>query len=180
MAPAILGAMLVKCRDEATIQSVFEQISAFDTGVLQHSGDFSGQGEESVGDPQHIFSLLLDRLFGGKLPAVVNSVAAFSGIKHSAALAIFQVAGPLTFAWLAQKITREQWLRDDLVQWLQTEQPNILGLIPGSLAVLLGFPNTGRTPKPEQTTGREWLWSLLILILIGAWCWYLAISNRGF
>ena len=175
--PTILAGLLEKSGETAVFNEVFEGIRAFDPKVLQQLGNLLGSGNLAQNDPKDLSGALLGTVFGTKMPAIINAVASFSGIKQSAASSLLGLGGPLTLGFLSKKIQDDGLDRSGFVQLLQREKPNILLLLPYNIHALLSNRNTQsleqETSKKQEEPEAAWLWALLLLLGLGAgivWC----------
>jgi outer membrane protein OmpA-like peptidoglycan-associated protein len=175
LVPAILSGLLQKTGDASAMGTIFNLLSNFDTGVLDHLAGLVGGGNLAHDDPKDVSGHLLGTLFGAKVPAITNSVAAFSGVKSSSVSTLLGLAGPLVMGVLSKKIGSEGLSVSGLANLLAGEQKSILGALPGGLASLLGLVDpaaaaatpAGSSDDPGTATGTQWLWPLLLLLGFG-------------
>ncbi|HPI08731.1 MAG TPA: OmpA family protein [Saprospiraceae bacterium] len=169
--PAILAGLLQKTGDAHAIGSIFSLLSGFDAGVLDHPAGLVGGGNLAHNDPKDAAGHLLGLLFGAKVPAMTNSIAAFSGVKSSSASSLLGLVGPLVMGVLSKKISGEGLGVSGLANLLMGEQKSILGALPGGLASVLGLVNPAAAAVPTETVetavGTRWLWPLLLLLGLG-------------
>jgi Bacterial protein of unknown function (DUF937) len=83
MAPTILSGLLSKSSDSAAMGGIFNQLSNFDSGILGNLGSLLGGGNLAHNDPKDVAGNLMGSLFGSKVPAILNALASFAGVKSS-------------------------------------------------------------------------------------------------
>lgn len=173
LAPTLLAGLLEKSSDTAAMSTIYNTISNFDAGVLDKLGNLLGSGNLAHNDPKDISGQLLGSIFGAKVPAITNAVAAFSGVKQSSASALLGLAGPLLMGFLSKKINTDGLNLSGFINLLTAEKNNILNLLPGTVGSLLGLTGTRQSlsatnTREEPATGNKWLLPLLLLLGIGA------------
>lgn len=173
-APTILTGLWQKTGDSVSMGSIFNLLSNADSGILDDLGSLVDGGNLAHNDPKDDAGNLLGVLFGSKVPALTNAIAAFSGLKSSSASSLLGVVGPLIMSVLGSKIGSEGLNVSGLANVLVQEKDHILGALPSGLASVLGLVQPG-TPAAASTnstsgdaaTGTNWLWPLLLLLALG-------------
>lgn len=173
--PTILSGLLQKTGDSHALDSIFQQISSFDAGILDDLAGLVGGGNLAHNDPKDASGHLMGMLFGSKVPALTNAVAAFSGVKSSSASSLLGLVGPLVMGVLSKKIGSDTLSAAGLANLLSDEKNTIFGALPGGIASLLGLVNpaaatasAGNSDEdPGTATGTQWLWPLLLLLVLG-------------
>ena len=173
LAPTILAGMLSKTGDANAMGSIFNTLSNFNPTILDNLGSLIGGGNLSHNDPKdeagHFFSFL----FGDKVPAIANAVAAFSGTKTSTVSHLLGVAGPLVMGILSKRINKEGLNVSGLSNLLNNEKNGILSVLPAGIASLMGLtvdrPSAYTAQEdPSASIGTRWLMPLLLLLGLGA------------
>lgn len=170
MAPVILAGMLNRTGDAAAIDNIFKSLSSFDAGSLDDPGRLLAAGNLAHNDPKDAAGRLLGTIFGAKVPAINNAIAAFSGTKSSSVSALLGMVGPLVMGFLSKKISNDGLNASGLVNLLLSEKNNILGLLPTGLGSIIGLTEMGGTGgggDAAVATGNRWLWPLLLLLGLG-------------
>ena len=173
--PTILSGLLQKTGDSHALDSIFQQISSFDAGILDDLAGLIGSGNLAHNDPKDASGHLMGLLFGSKVPALTNAVAAFSGVKSSSASSLLGLVGPLVMGVLSKKIGSDTLSAAGLANLLSDEKNTIFGALPGGIASLLGLVNPAAATAsagnsdddPGTATGTQWLWPLLLLLVLG-------------
>ena len=173
LAPTILAGLLEKSSDTNAMSNLFSSISNFDSGVLDNLGGLIGGGNLAHNDPKDTAGQLLGSIFGSKVPAITNAIAAFSGVKQSSASSLLGLAGPLVMGLLSKKISSGGLNLSGLVSLLAGEKSNILNMLPAGIGSVLGLSNIGTGAvntgaASESTSGNRWLMPLLLLLGLGA------------
>jgi outer membrane protein OmpA-like peptidoglycan-associated protein len=138
---------------------------------------------------------ILGGLFGGKLDAVVDSVAKTAGAKPSAVSSLLTLVAPLIMSVLGRQTRSQGLTAAGLVSLLATQRQAITQLIPASLSGLLGLPGlripetvgvgdrtleTTRSVTPEVARRGGlpawWPWALALGLLLLAGLWYASRS----
>lgn len=169
LAPVILAGVLNKTGDSNAMGSIFNALSNFDSGVLGNPGNLLGGGNLAHNDPKDAAGHFLGSVFGAKVPAITNAVAAFSGAKSSSVSSLLGMVGPLVMGLLSKKINTDGLNVSGFFNMLQGQKSSILGALPTGLASILGLADLGN-PVEEHTataTGTRWLWPLLLLLGLG-------------
>lgn len=169
MAPVILAGMLNKTGDATEMDNIFKSVSSFDIGSLDDPGSLLAAGNLAHNDPKDAAGRLLGAIFGAKVPAINNAIAAFSGTKSSSVSALLGMVGPLVMGFLSKKISNDGLNASGLANLLLSEKNNILGRLPTGLGSIIGLTHTGSTGGGESAvaTGNRWLWPLLLLLGLG-------------
>lgn len=167
IAPAILGGLLEKSGDSHSIDQIFNTVSNFNPAVLERLGSLLVAESVSQGDPRHISDALLQTIFGAKIPAITNSVAAFSGVKTSTVTALLALAGPMVLGFLSNKIKTDGLNASGLVRYLLSQKPNFVSVLPASVSAMLGLYR-GESGGVQDQANFKWLWPVLLLLVVGA------------
>jgi OmpA-OmpF porin, OOP family len=173
MAPTILAGILNKSSDAGAMGSIFSLLSdSKNAGFLDNIGGLLGGGNLSQGDPKDIAGNLMGTLFGGKVPAILNALASFAGIKSGSASSLLGMVGPLVMGVLGKKISGSGLNVSGLLNLLQGEKSSILGALPGGMSAVMGLASNlsgGSMPSvdTETSSGNRWLLPLLLLLGLG-------------
>ena len=173
-APTILAGLLNKSSDTNAMSGIFNTLSNFDSSILGNLGSLVGGGNLAHNDPKDASGQLLGSIFGSKMPAISNAIAAFSGVKHSSASSLLGLAGPMVMGLLSKKISTEGLNLSGLTSLLMGEKSNILQLLPVGIESVMGLSNfsTGavhtNSANNTSTTGKRWFMPLLLLLGLGA------------
>lgn len=176
--PTILTGLWQKTGDSGAMGSIFNLLSNFDAGVLDNLGSLIGGGNLAHDDPKDVSGHLIGILFGSKVPAITNTIAAFSGLKPSSVSSLLGLAGPLVMGVLSRKINSEGLNVSGLANTLVQERNHILGALPGGMAAVLGLVDPGAPVvaadknDDDTATGSRWLWPLLLLLALGGGIMY--------
>ncbi|MBX2892039.1 MAG: OmpA family protein [Saprospiraceae bacterium] len=174
LAPTILAGLLEKTGDSNAMGGIFDMISKFDPGVLGNLGSLIGGGNLAHNDPKDAAGHLFGAIFGSKVPAITNAVASFSGTKSSSVSSLLGMVGPLVMGLLSKKISTGGLNAAGLANLLLTEKNSILGALPTGLGSILGLADLTGSGGNVATTGRRWVWPLVLLLgLGGALMYYL-------
>lgn len=171
MTPAILAGMLNKSSDVATLENIFKALGNFDADSLDDPGSLLAAGNLAHDDPKDAAGRLLGIIFGPKVPALTNALAAFSGTKPSSVSALLGIVGPIVMGFLNKKISTDDLSASGLANLLRSEKNHILGLLPTGLASIMGLSEMDDPAGSDTTgvtTGAPWLWPLLLLLGLGA------------
>lgn len=178
LAPTILAGMINKTGDANAMGSIFNTLSNFNPEILGNLGSLLGGGNLAHNDPKDDAGHLFSSLFGNKVPAITNAVAAFSGAKTSSISSLLGLAGPLVMGMLSKRIISEGLNVSGLTNLLLNQKSNVLGMLPAGIGSLLGFADERKsvvdTATTEQSTGNRWLMPLLLLLALGAGVMFLA------
>ncbi len=168
--PTILVGLLEKSSAPGSNDFIFTALSKVDPAVLDNLNSLFGGGNLAHKDPKDISGQWLGSIFGAKIPALTNAVAAFSGVKPSTASALLGFSAPLVMGLLNKRIRAEGLSAPGLVSFLHPQRNSILSLLPANVASLLGAANiAGYHVREEKlNTGLRWLWPLLMLLGLGA------------
>lgn len=169
IAPAILGGLLEKSGDSHSIDQIFNTVSNFDPAILERLGSLLGAESISKDDPRRISDTLLQTIFGAKIPAITNAVAAFSGVKTTTVTALLALAGPMVLGFLSQKIKTDGLNASGLVRYLLSQKANFSSVLPASVSAMLGLTRGGDGGVQSQPLASiKWLWPFLLVLVIGA------------
>jgi outer membrane protein OmpA-like peptidoglycan-associated protein len=177
IAPVILSGLLNKTSDSSAMGTIFNQLSNFDSGILNNLGGLLGGGNLSHNDPKDLAGNLMGNLFGPKVPAILNALSSFAGIKSSSVSSLLGVAGPAVMALLGKRIKGEGLNISGLANLLLGEKSSIMNALPAGMSTVLGMSDAGdgtsrsRSAGPIVTEsdtaptggGRNWLLPLLLL-----------------
>lgn len=172
IAPAILMGLLEKSSDAHALDIIFDKISQFDPNTLNHLAGLVGSGNLAHNDPKDFSGDLLGTVFGSKVPAITNAVAAFSSVKQSSASALLGLVGPVVMGLLSKRIRIGALNRTGFVNLLRGEASSFMSMLPPGIAAVMGLSqfNTGTSEAVkygESTVGNHWLIALLLLFAIG-------------
>lgn len=172
MVPVILTGILQKSNDKQGKTFIFNVLSdPRNINFTQDPVHLINNGNLAHDDPKDIAGDLLGKLFGHNIPAIINALAAFSGVKASSASSMLGMAGPLVMGVLSQKIRDEQLTPEGLTNSLNASKSAIIGALPGGLSAAMQLPRgLGKTPRfddPQPSSGTRWLWPLLLMLLLG-------------
>lgn len=169
IAPTILAGLLEKSGDSHALDKIFSALKNFDPAILGNLNSLIGGGNLAQNDPKDISGQLLSTLFGAKVPAITNAVAAFSGVKATTASSLLGLAGPMVMGLLSKKINSEGLTPSTLVSYLLSQRANFVSLLPSGVGSLLGMANLNSAGATDSNnnTGYGWLWPLLMLIGLG-------------
>ena len=176
LAPTILAGILNKSDDSNAMGNIFSLLSdKNNSGFLSNIGGLLGGGNLAQGDPKDIAGGLMGNLFGGKVPAILNAVSSFAGIKSSSTSTLLGMVGPLVMGVLGKKINSDGLNLSGLLNLLKGEKSSIMNALPGGLGSIMGLASnfTGNmggasVPEIETSTGNRWIWPLLLLAGLGA------------
>lgn len=168
LAPTILAGMLNKTGDLSAMGSIFTALSHFDARALDNLGGLIGGGNLAHNDPKDASGHFLGSIFGGKVPAITNAIAAFSGTKASSVSSLLGMVGPLVMGILSKRISTDSLNVSGLTNLLQGQKNSILGALPTGLGSILGLADVGKPlADSPAATGNRWLWPLLLLLGLG-------------
>jgi outer membrane protein OmpA-like peptidoglycan-associated protein len=169
LAPTLLAGLLNKAGDANALGGIFNSLSKFDSSILNNLGGLLGGGNLAHNDPKDAAGHLLGSLFGSKVPAITNAVAAYSGTKSSTVSSLLGMVGPLVMGLLSKKISTEGLNVSGLANLLLGQKSSILGALPTGLSSILGLAEVGGGSggSTESATGNRWLWPLLLLLGLG-------------
>ena len=174
LAPTLLAGILNKIGDQGTLHTIFQAIRGFDSSVLDSLPGLLGSGNLAHHDPKDDAGHLLGTLFGDKVPALTNAVAAFSGTKSSTVSSLWGLVGPLVMGLLSKRIGDEQLSISGFSNLFNNEKNSILAALPAGVAALIS-PSEASDSLPESTRaegGVKWLWPLLLLLSLGGGIMY--------
>ncbi|MBV6439978.1 MAG: hypothetical protein EPGJADBJ_01636 [Saprospiraceae bacterium] len=170
LAPTILAGLLDKSGDSNALGNIFSALSKFDSGILGKLGSLIGGGNLAQGDPKDVSGQFLGSIFGARIPAITNAVAAFSGTRSSSVSSLLGMVGPLVMGILSKKINTEGLNVSGFANLLLGQKNNILGALPTGLGSIIGLADIGGSAGKStatNTTGNRWLWPLLLLLALG-------------
>lgn len=167
LAPVLLAGLLDKTGDPNAADGIFQMLGGFDSGALNRLDKLIGGGNLAHNDPKDAAGHLIGTVFGAKVPAITNAVAAFSGTKPSTVSALLGMTGSLVMGILSDRIRNEGLSASGLANALQDEKNSILGALPTGLGSVLGLALAPETPAEPAATGNNWLWPLLLLLGLG-------------
>lgn len=167
IAPAILGGLLEKSGDSHAIDQIFNTVRNFNPAILERLGNLLTVESSDQDEPKRISDALLKTIFGAKIPAITNAVAAFSGVKTSTVTALLTLAGPMVLGFLSTKIKAEGLNASGLVRYLLSQKPNFVSVLPASVSAMLGLYR-GESGGVQDQTNFKWLWPVLLLLVVGA------------
>ncbi len=168
IAPTILLGLLEKSGDSHELHNIFNTIRNFDSGILNNLNGLLGEGNSTHQAIQNTSGQVLGVIFGAKMPAIVNAVASFSGVKASTASALTGLAGPLVMGILSQKINTDGLRASGFVSLLLHQRPNIVSMLPAGVGALLGAVNIGngnRSANENSMGAINWIWPALIALV---------------
>ena len=180
IAPTLLAGLLNKTGEAVTMDSVFNALSKFDPAVLDHPGSLIGGGNLAHNDPKDASGHVLGSIFGAKVPAITNALAAFSGTRASSVSTLLGVVGPLVMGVLHQKISADDLNVSGFAHLLQNQQNSILGALPTGLGSIIGLAQPGSSTPDNLPVaeGNQWLWPLLLLFALGLGItWYIKYGS---
>lgn len=175
LAPTLLTGILHKIGDQGTLHTVFQAIRGFDPGVLDQLPGLLGSGNLAHHDPKDDAGHLLGTLFGDKVPALTNAVAAFSGTKASTVSSLWGLVGPLVMGLLSKRIGDEQLSVSGFANLFNSEKSSLLAALPAGVAALINPTDAQQGPLSESAPaegGVKWLWPLLLLLGLGGGIMY--------
>ncbi len=169
LAPVLLTGMLNKTGNSSAFDGVFKSIQHFDPAILDNLPNLLGSGNLAQNDPKDEAGHLLGTLFGDKVPAITNAVAAFSGTRASTVSSLLGLAGPLIMGVLNKRIGSEGLNVSGFSNLLKDEKNSILSALPAGVAALLTPDSNPENPveTPKASGGVSWLWPLLLLLALG-------------
>lgn len=167
LASTLLAGFLNKTGDAEAMSNIFNKLSNFDSGSLDDLAALIGGGNLAQNDPKDAAGQLLGLVFGAKVPAITNAVAAFSGVKVSSVSTLLGMVGPLVMSILSKKINTSSLNANGFANLLVKEKNSILGALPTGLGSIIGLADWGEDSATESATGYRWLWPLLLLLGLG-------------
>jgi outer membrane protein OmpA-like peptidoglycan-associated protein len=189
--PAMLGGILNLGAQPGGISQLQGLLTA-DDRLPENIGSMLGSNATGL---RQVGQEILGGLFGGKLDAVVDSVAKTAGAKPSAVSSLLTLVAPLIMSVLGRQTRSQGLTAAGLVSLLATQRQAITQLIPASLSGLLGLPGLripetvgvgDRTLDTTRSLTHEvtrrgglpgwWPWALALGLLLLAGLWYAARS----
>ncbi|MCC6411477.1 MAG: OmpA family protein [Saprospiraceae bacterium] len=178
LAPTILAGLINKTGDANAMGSIFNTLANFNADILNNLGSLIGGGNLAHNDPKDEAGHLFSNLFGDKVPAITNAVAAYSGTKTSSVSSLLGLAGPLVMGLLSRRINTEGLNVSGLSNLLLQQKNIVLGTLPAGVGSLLGFAEERSVSQDaattEQSIGNRWLMPLLLLLALGLGIMYIA------
>jgi len=178
LAPTILAGLINKTGDANAMGSIFNTLANFNADILNNLGSLIGGGNLAHNDPKDEAGHLFSNLFGDKVPAITNAVAAYSGTKTSSVSSLLGLAGPLVMGLLSRRINTEGLNVSGLSNLLLQQKNIVLGTLPAGVGSLLGFAEersvSHDAATTEQSIGNRWLMPLLLLLALGLGIMYIA------
>jgi len=193
--PAVLTGLLHKAGpggdSNGALHTVREAAGANSTGALISTLQNHADGGVSKG------TALLQALFGNKVKQLTSAVAAFAGIKESAAGTLLYAATPAILGVAGGEAATGNLSGSGFVAWLNNQKAPILAAVPPgfNMAGLLGldsltdisrklsdmaagFASPATAPPtykegPGAAGSTHWLWSLLLILMAIILMWYL-------
>lgn len=180
LAPTILAGMASKAGDSGAMGSIFNMLSGVQSdNLLGNLGGLLGGGNLAQNDPKDLAGNLMGSLFGGKVPAILNAVSSFAGIKSSSTSSLLGMVAPLVMGVLGKKISTDGLNVSGLANLLLGQKSSIMGALPAGLGSVMGLADMGaglNTAKEAMETastgGTKWLWPLLLLLALGGGIMY--------
>lgn len=175
VAPTILAGLLGKAQNSGVMNTAFNQISKFDSGILGNLASLFNTGNLAQNDPKDASGQLLGLLFGAKVPAITNSISAFAGVKSATTSSLLGFVGPLLMGVLSKKISTDGLNVAGLNNLILSERNSILGTLPSGLSSIIGLSNlSGPTSGDTGSSagGMRWLLPLLLLLALGGGIMY--------
>lgn len=200
--PLILGGLSAKAKtDNQSAEEVFNLAREAGrggalTGLSEMAGNIAPDLLTQAGS-------WMQSILGDNAGAVIESIAAYAGIKTSSVSSVLGVAAPATLGALGNHIQTNGLTVNEFTHLLQSQNNNIAAALPEHLAALAGVGtttvqgtakvNTVIPDAPEtqsahashhphhenETGGLKWLLPLLMLIGLGLLAWYFAGSGCG-
>lgn len=170
LVPSILAGLLHKSGDEDAMARIFDMLSGYEFGIPDDPAALVGGGNLAHNDPKDAGGAFLGSVFGARVPAVTNAVAAFSGVKSASVSSLLGLVGPLLMGVLNQKIQSDSLTASGLINLLNGQKNSILAALPTGLASIIGLNNIDIAAEPvplSASTGERWLWPLLLLLGLG-------------
>lgn len=167
LAPTLLAGILNKTSDADAMDSIFNSLKNFDAAALDNLASLLEGGNLARNDPKDAAGHLLGALFGAKVPAITNAMAAFSGTKPSTVSSLLGIVGPLVMGVLSKKISAGNVSVSGFTNLIISEKNSILGVLPTGLGSIIGLADLGEDSATESATGSRWLWPLLLLLGLG-------------
>jgi len=172
MVPVILTGILHKSNDPQGNVFIYNVLSDSRNITFTHDpASLINNGNLAHDDPKDIAGDLMGKLFGHNVPAIINALAAFSGVKAASASSLLGMAGPIVMGVLSQKIRDEQLSPEGLAHALNACNGAIIGALPGGLSAVMRLPQglgkVARFDDPQPSSGSRWLLPLVLLILLG-------------
>lgn len=170
LAPAILAGLLHKSDDEKAMTRIFDLLSGYGYGIPDDPVGLVSGSNLAHNDPKDAAGAWLGGVFGARVPAVTNALAAFSGVKAASVSSLLGLVAPLLMGLLHQKIQADKLTASGLTALLNSLQNNILAVLPTGLASIIGLNNIGVAAAPalpDASPGERWLGPLLLLLGLG-------------
>jgi OmpA-OmpF porin, OOP family len=180
LAPTILAGLVSKSGDSGAMGSIFNMLSGVQSdNLLGNLGSLLGGGNLAHNDPKDLAGNLMGSLFGGKVPAILNAISSFAGIKSSSTSSLLGMVGPLVMGVLGKKISTDGLNVSGLANLLLGQKSSIMGALPAGLGSVMGLADMGaglntakEAVETASTGGTKWLWPLLLLLGLGGGIMY--------
>ncbi len=172
LVPVILSGILNKTNDAGAMESIFRLlVDDKNSNFLSDPAALISSGNLAQGDPKDLSGELLGKLFGPKVPAIINAISSFAGTKSGTTSSLLGVAGPLVMGVLGNKINADGLNVKGLVNLLHQEKSSILGALPGGLSSIMGLASNLGKPEhhddPAPSSGNRWMLPLFLLLALG-------------
>lgn len=165
----ILAGLAGESDDRETLERLHRHLIQFPGDIAGKVADLLIPGNLAHQDPKDQAGHLLGQVFGPRIPALSNGVAAFSGAQPESTSFLLGVSGPLVLSLLAHRVQTASLTPSGLANLLRGDQDRVLSALPSGLGALLGVhPDIPVDNEPAAATGTQWLWSLLLLLAAGA------------
>jgi outer membrane protein OmpA-like peptidoglycan-associated protein len=182
----MLGAMLTKVSSGAGLSSLVSMFNSgsFDGSMLNNLGSaLSGSGLASLTENG---KGIANSLLGDKMGQVTNAVAAHTGVSAASATSTLGLAGPLLLSAIGQASAPSAPTAASLTSLLSSQKEAVVAALPSSLGFLGGLPSLSavRAAVPSvvaqaESKGRNWLWPVLLAVLIIAGLIYYFTRGNG-
>ncbi len=165
LAPTILAGMLGKANDTSAMGNIFNMMSGVKPDILNNLGGLLGGGNLAHGDPKDMAGSLMGSLFGAKVPAILNALSSFAGLKSSSTSSLLGLVGPLVMGVLGKRIAGDGLNAAGLANLLLGQKGNIMGALPSGLGSIMGLADLGGVGggTTPAATGNKWLLPLLLV-----------------
>lgn len=172
--PTILGSIAKQASDSNGASSIFDFIknNNMDGSLLNNVGDMMGSPEKS-GNVMDMGSGLLKMLLGSnERGSVIDTIAAFSGLRKDSTNSLMSLAGPILMSLIGKQVSNKGLNLAGLASLLMGQKDFIKAAMPAGLAGLvsdLGFDAIGQNEPQvvtaaakEEKKGMGWLMPLLL------------------
>jgi len=178
-AAAMLSGLASKAGDTGFISQVFGMLTGPQaSGVLSSVIGNPATALTSGGPSSPLMEMgskFLSLIFGSRTGAVADAIGQYSGMSGSKAGSLLGMAAPLVLGGLSKFLSNTHASPSALVGALQSEAPQLQGLLPvGFRSLLGGLPAVGAAALPDVAAGTtsKWLWPVVLLaalLLAGLW-----------